>query len=125
MRETTGHSPCGGGLPAVECDLPKPANQADHLTALAQEARLLEFGLEGDGDAARAVAADLESALSNAMDAESPDELTLARAAIDTVLGRVVSLGMSLSAQLTDMEVDGILGMAHMSVLSAVLSEHA
>lgn len=125
MRDESGCPPCSGGPSADGCDQATPANQAEHLTALAREARLLEFGLDGDGDLARSVAADLESALSDAMDAESTDELTRARKAISTVLGRVVSMGMTLSAQLTDIEVDGILGRAHMPVLSAVLSEHA
>jgi hypothetical protein len=125
MRDIEGHSTCCGGPPADGRDRDS-ANQADQLTALAQEARLLEFGLEGDGDdAARSLASDLESALSTAMDAESPDELTQARTAIDTVLSRVVSLGMRLSAQMTDIEVDGILGTARMPVLTAVLSAHA
>lgn len=122
MRDDEGHSSCCGGPAAGGRD---PLNQADQLTALAQEARLLEFGLEGDGDAARRLAADLESALSTAMDAESPDELSQARAAIDTALNRVVSLGMRLSAQMTDIEVDGILGTARMPVLTAVLSARA
>jgi hypothetical protein len=126
MRDNEGHSTCCGGPSADERDQPEPANQADQLTALAQEARLLEFGLEGDGDAsAHSLAADLENALSTAMDAESPDELTRARTAIDTVLGRVISMGMSLSAQMTDIEVDGILGTARMPVLTAVLSADA
>ena len=98
-------------------------DQADHLTALAREARLLELGLEGGGgDAARLLAADLEVALSTAMDADSPSELTQARLLIDAVLARVVSQGMRLSAEMTDMEVKGVLGTSRMAVLSAVLS---
>ena len=124
MQGNEGHARCCGSEPVDTRDR-DPANQADQLTALAQEARLLEFGLEGDGNAARRLAADLESALSTAMDAESPDELTQARTAIDTALSRVVSLGMRLSAQMTDIEVDGILGTARMPVLTAVLSAHA
>jgi hypothetical protein len=99
-----------------------PPNQTDQLTALAREARLLEIGLEGGGDAARQLATDLERALTTAMDAESPGELTQARTAIDLVLGRVLSQGMCLSAELADMEVKGVLGMARMPVLTAVLS---
>jgi hypothetical protein len=96
-------------------------NHAERLTALAQEARLLEFGLEGDGEAARAVAAQLEGALTTAMDAESADELTQARDALDGVLARLGDLGMRFSAQLSDMELDGVLGKARMPVLTAVL----
>jgi len=100
-----------------------PIDQADHLTALAREARLLELGLEGGGShAARLLATDLEAALSSAMDADSPSELTQARLLIDAVLARVVSQGMRLSAEITDMEVQGILGTSKMAVLTAVLS---
>lgn len=126
MRKSEANSMCHGGPPADRRDPPEPANQADQLTALACEARLLEFGLEGDGDAAaRCLATDLECALSTAMDAESPDELTQARKAIDSALKQVLKLGMHLSAQMTDIEVDGILGKARMPVLTAVLSGHA
>lgn len=97
-------------------------NHAERLTALAQEARLLEFGLEGDGEEARSMAAQLEGALTTAMDAESAAELTQARDAIDGVLARLGDLGMRFSAQLSDMELDGVLGKARMPVLTAVLS---
>ena len=101
---------------------PDPHNRTDQLTALAREARLLEIGLEGGGEAGGQLATDLESALTTAMDAESPGELTQARSAIDLVLARVLSHGMCLSAELADMEVKGVLGMARMPVLTAVLS---
>ena len=104
---------------------PVPHNRTDQLTAHAREARLLEIGLEGGGEAARQLATDLESALTTAMDAESPVELTQARTAIDLVLGRVLNQGMCLSAELADMEVKGVLGMARMPVLTAVLSAPA
>lgn len=97
-------------------------SQAERLTALAQEARLLEFGLEGDGEAARALAAQLEQALTIAMDAGSSEELTRARDAIDRALARLDALGMRLSAQLSDMELEGVLGKMRMPVLTAVLS---
>ena len=99
-----------------------PPNQTDQLTALAREARLLEIGLESGGEAERQLATDLESALTTAMDAESPSELTQARTAIDLVLAMVLKRGMCLSAELADMEVKGVLGMARMPVLTAVLS---
>ena len=99
-----------------------PARQAEHLAALAREARLLEFALQGEDDAARRLAADLESALENAMDAESPVELSQACTAIEAALGEVLARGMRLSAQMTDMEVDGVLGTARMPVLTAVLT---
>jgi hypothetical protein len=98
-------------------------NHAERLTALAREARLLELGLEGGGsDAARLLAADLEVALSTAMDADSPTELTQARLLVDAVLAKVVNQGMRLTAEMTDMEVQGVLGTSRMAVLTAVLS---
>lgn len=98
------------------------ASHADRLTALAQEARLLEFGLDGDGEAARDLAVQMEGALTIAMDAESADELTQARDAIEGVLARLAGLGMHFTAQLSDMELDGVLGKVRMPVLTAVLS---
>jgi hypothetical protein len=103
-------------------DRSDPARQAEHLAALAREARLLEFALEGDGVTERRLAVELESAIENAMDAESPVELMQACTAIEAALGEVLASGMRLSAQMTDMEVDGILGTARMPVLTAVLT---
>jgi hypothetical protein len=100
----------------------EPDHHAERLTALAQEARLLEFGVHGDSDAARDVAAEIEGALTHAMDADSSDELTRARDALDAALTRVARLGLSFNAQLSDMEVGGILGRQRMPVLTAVLS---
>lgn len=100
----------------------QPASQAEHLAALAKEARLLEFALEGDGDDARRIANDLEAALERVMDAESADDLTNACTDIRAALGEVVERGMRLSAELTDMEVEGVLGATRMPVLTAVLS---
>jgi hypothetical protein len=98
------------------------AGHAERLTALAREARLLEFGFEGQGAAATGLATVLEDALTEAMDADSPAELTHARNAIDCALGRLTELGMRLSAELSEIELDGVLGKSRMPVLSAVLS---
>lgn len=114
--------PTGGTSAQSGSDHTDPARQAEYLASLAREARLLEFALEGDGDAARRLAADLESALENAMDAESPAELTQACAALETALGEVLASGMRLSAEMTDMAVEGVLGTTRMPVLTAVLS---
>jgi len=109
---------------AASTDRPASASaeHADFLTALAQQARLLEFGLDGDGEAARGIATAMESALTGAMDAESADELHSARNTIDTVLARLTGLGMRLTAQLDDIEIGGVLGSARMPVLTAVLT---
>jgi hypothetical protein len=95
---------------------------AERLTALAKQARLLEFALKGEGDAARSVASEIEAALTDAMEADSADELTKARDALDVALEHIARLGMRFTAQLTDMEIGGILGKHRMPVLTAVLS---
>jgi hypothetical protein len=102
-----------------------PDSQAERLVALAREARLLEFALDGDSDAARALAVRLEAALEGAMEAESPEELSLACSTLEGALEAVVLHGMRLSAQMSDMEIDGVLGTARMPVLTAVLSVRA
>jgi hypothetical protein len=124
MRDNERSSACPSAAPTPQSgsDHSDPARQAETLASLAREARLLEFALDGDGEAARRLAADLESALENAMDAESNIELMQACAAIETALGEVLAGGMRLSAQMTDMEVDGVLGTARMPVLTAVLT---
>lgn len=114
MRDT---DEAGCGLIAAD-----PARQAARLVALAREARLLEFALKGEGDAACSLASDIEAALEQAMEAESPDDLLRACSALEAALSRVMENGMQLSAQMTDMEVDGVLGTARMPVLTAVLT---
>jgi hypothetical protein len=99
-----------------------PSGQAARLARLAHEARFLEFALQGDTPAARALAAQLERALEAAMDADDPDELANASVAIEAALLEVTRQGMQLSAELSDAEIDGVLGRAKMPVLSAVLT---
>jgi hypothetical protein len=110
----------GDGCAATRTD--DPSSQAEHLVALAREARLLEFALEGETEIARQLASSLETALEQAMDAESPDEVMQACASIEAALDQIVDNGMQLSAQMADMEVDGVLGTARMPVLTAVLT---
>jgi hypothetical protein len=93
------------------------------LAALAREARLLEFAFVGNGDAAIALATSLQSALERAMEAESPEELSSACDELTATLGDVVDRGMALSAELTDIVVEGVLGASRMPVLRAVLTE--
>lgn len=111
------------GTGCANTGLGEPTGQAERLVALAQEARLLEFALEGESDIGRKLAILLESALEQAMDAESPNELTEACSSIGAALGQIVDNGMKLSAQMADMEVDGVLGTARMPVLTAVLTD--
>ena len=116
MRDTN----IGAGCAAVGTD--DPSSQAERLVALAREARLLEFALEGESEIARQLASTLETALEQAMDAESPDEVMQACTSIEAALDQIVDNGMQLSAQMADMEVDGVLGTARMPVLTAVLT---
>jgi hypothetical protein len=98
-----------------------PAQLALRLAALAREARLLEFAVEGDGDSASSLASSLESALERAMEAMTSDELVPICEELSATLDEVVARGMSLSAELTDVLVEGVLGASHMPALSAVL----
>lgn len=99
-----------------------PAQQAQQLVALACQARLLEFALEGSDEAAHRLAAEVETALERAIEAESAAELTDACAAIESALATVVDSGMRLSVELADLPFEGVLGTARMPVLTAVLS---
>jgi DNA repair ATPase RecN len=115
-------SDCGSALPDEGTT---PKDLAARLAALAREARLLEFALKGDSDDSRTLATELEHALESAMDAESPDEISQACAALENALGEVVNRGMQLTAEMTEMEVDGVLGRARLPVLTAVLTTGA
>jgi len=115
-----GHS--GNGPECTTAATGDPARQAEHLVALAREARLLEFALKGEGNTAQRLAADVEAALEQAMDAESPGELQKACSDVEAVLLKVIDNGLHLSAQMADMEIDGVLGTARMPVLTAVLT---
>lgn len=101
---------------------PAPERLALRLAALAREARLLEFALEGDGsDGVHGLATALESALERAMEAELPEELAGACDELVATLGDVLDRGMALSAELSDIVVEGVLGASRMPVLTAVL----
>jgi hypothetical protein len=112
---------CGGNLfTGLE-----PARQADYLAMLAQEARLLEFSLEGkDPDSVR-IGDRLQRALESALDADGPDEARGARDELEAVLNGARDAGLRLSAHLTEVDVDGILGTMKMRVLSTVLAPPA
>lgn len=111
-----------GSVDRLAAIAPDAQQQAERLAMLAREARLLEFALQGDGAGARSVAADLERALERAMDADTPSELQQSSVAIQTVLETAFAQGMTLFTQMTDMDVEGVLGVARMPVLTAVLS---
>jgi hypothetical protein len=102
----------------------EPARQAEYLTLLAQEARLLEFALQGDGIEARNAASELQRALEQAMDADECDS-GIACTGLACALGDVYGAGLRLTARLNEVAVDGILGKMKFSVLTAVLAPAA
>lgn len=100
----------------------EPARQAEHLAMLAQEARLLEFSLEGEDSESRRIGDRLQRALESALDADGPDETESARDELEEVLTGARDAGLRLSAHLSEVDVDGILGTMKMRVLSTVLA---
>jgi hypothetical protein len=109
---------CGGNL---FTDL-EPARQAEYLAMLAQEARLLEFSLEGEDSESRRIGDRLQRALEGALDADGPNETEGARDELEEVLTGARDAGLRLSAHLSEVDVDGILGTMKMRVLSTVLA---
>jgi len=103
----------------------EPARQAEYLAMLAQEARLLEFSLEGEDSESRRIGDRLQRALEGALDAEGPDETEGARDELEEVLTGARDAGLRLSAHLSEVDVDGILGTMKMRVLSTVLAPPA
>jgi len=112
---------CGGN---VFTDL-EPARQAEYLAMLAQEARLLEFSLEAEDPESRRIGDRLQRALESALDADGPDEADGARGELEEALTGARHAGLRLSAHLSEMDVDGILGTMKMRVLSTVLAPPA
>jgi hypothetical protein len=100
----------------------EPAKQAEYLAMLAQEARLLEFSLEGEDSESRRIGDRLQRALEQAIDAEAPEESRGARHELEEVLTGARAAGLRLSAELSEIDVDGILGTMKMRVLSTVLA---
>jgi hypothetical protein len=112
---------CGGNLFAGL----EPAKQAEYLAMLAQEARLLQFSLESDDAPTKRVGDGLQRALEQAMDADGPDETQGAQRQLEQVLTAAREAGMKLSAQVDEMDVDGVLGTMKMRVLTTVLAPPA
>lgn len=100
----------------------EPARQAEYLAMLAQEARLLEFSLEAEDSASTRIGDRLQRALEHAIDAEGPDEARGARHELEEVLTGAREAGLRLSASLSEVDVDGVLGTMTMRVLSTVLA---
>jgi hypothetical protein len=98
----------------------EPATQAEVLAVFAQQARLLEFALQGESDAERQAASELQLAIEQAMDDEEP-ESGVARRGLASAIGHACDAGLQLSARLNEIAVDGIVGRMRLSVLTAVL----
>lgn len=99
-----------------------PSEQAKLLNDLAHEARLIEFAVDSDGADAHAVGAAVERALELAVDADSESEARQAYAALAEAMAAVRRAGLTLSAGVSRMEVEGALGLMQMPVLTAVLA---
>jgi hypothetical protein len=99
--------------------------QAAFLVRLAQEARLVRFALEADEAHAHALAQDFEAALELAVDADEEPALRDAQAALARVLEQARARGLAVSAGLTDMQIEGILGAQKLRVLTAVMAPYA
>lgn len=110
---------CCGGKLFSELE---PARQAEFLTMLAQEARLLQFSLEAEDSVSRAVGDRLQRALENTMDADDTDDTRRARAELEQVLAGARAAGLRLSAQLGELDVEGVVGSMKMRVLATVLA---
>ena len=103
----------------------EPAKQAEYLAMLAQEARLLQFSLQGEDPESRRIGDRLQRALEQAIDADGPDEAEGAQRALEQVLTGAREAGMQLSAEIGEVDVDGVLGTMKMRVLSTVLAPPA
>lgn len=113
---------CGGGNVFIGLE---PAKQAEYLAMLAQEARLLQFSLQGEDSESRRIGDRLQRALEQAIDADGPDEAEGAQRALEQVLTGAREAGMQLSAEIGEVDVDGVLGTMKMRVLSTVLAPPA
>lgn len=98
----------------------EPHHQADLLARMAQEARLIHLDL--DGDSVGALAEDLERALGQALDAEAPDDSLAAHGELKRVLHTARDFGLRVSASISELSIDGVLGAVKMPVLTARLS---
>lgn len=112
---------CGGNLFSEL----EPARQAELLAMLAQDARVLQFSREFEDAASRSVGDRLQRALENAMDAEGTDEARRARDELERSLAGARDAGLRLSAQLGELDVDGVTGSMKMRVLATVLAPAA
>ena len=98
----------------------EPGSQAEVLTRLAQEARLVRLALD-DVDLS-AVAQSFERALGEAMDADHDEQTVAACGKLTALLSDARNAGLRVSASMSELSIDGVLGAMRMPVLTAFLS---
>ena len=81
--------------------------------------------LQGGDAESRRIGDRLQRALEQAIDAEGPDEAEGAQRELEQVLTGAREAGMQLSAEIGEVDVDGVLGTMKMRVLSTVLAPPA
>ncbi len=99
-----------------------PDQQARLLALAALDARLVRMAVEGDGESTHHLADEFERALEQAMDAEVPADAIAARESLRQVAAALREAGLKIRLDLSEIEVDGLLGAAKLPVLTAVLS---
>lgn len=104
----------------------EPRHQAEVLAQMAQGARLIHLDdKDGRLAATPALANDFERALGLALDAEKADESLAAHRELMRVLDSLRGAGLQVSASVSELSVDGVLGAVRMPVLTAHLSAAA
>lgn len=96
-------------------------HQAEVLAQMAQEARVIHLAFEDGMNSGLALADELERALGQALDAEEPDESSAAHGELMRVLDRLRGFGLQVSASVSELSIDGVLGAVRMPVLTAKL----
>jgi hypothetical protein len=117
--ETTCETACHGLRPLDALD---PDEQARLIAYLAQQARVIRLALDDARDGTRALAQGVERALGHAMDAEADAETEAALRYLSAALRDARHAGLRLSAQVDEVQLDGVLGTQRLPVLTAVLS---
>jgi hypothetical protein len=96
--------------------------QAELLAEMAQQARLIHLAFEDESIAAPALADDLERALGQALEAEETVDSIAARGELKRVLDTLHRVGLRVSASVSELSIDSVLGTVKMPVLTARLS---
>ena len=103
-------------------DMLEPDEQASLIAHLAQQARVVRLALDDARSDASALAQDVERALGRTMDAEADAETEAALRYLSATLRDARHAGLRLSAQVDEVQLDGVLGTQRLPVLTAVLS---